>query len=179
MGSVTSLTTVNQALEAILTYVEGATGVKHTFGMDQDDSDMMAFRRSNHEDDLWILDVQYAPVDVSPESNLGCNPFALVMNTFSMRISMHINPVDSDTITQFDEACHSIFGQGYKATVDHVRGEPHCYTNLLTLENQKGRYYSVYVEVKFAWEHPNHGSNGKGILVWLRNGHIYRVDRSR
>jgi hypothetical protein len=171
-------TTVQQALDAIITYVEGATGVRYTVSFEQTDRDFASFRSRSHGGLLpWVLDIQYAPVEISPESRI--NPFALVMDSISLGITMHVDPITEDSLPQFDQTVREKFGPGYKASIEHIHGEPRRYLNLLTLEHQENKDYSIYVDVRFRWQHPGGGSNGKGILVWMRDGHIFRVDRRR
>ena len=136
-------TTVDQALAAITTYVEGTTGVRYTMSMDQTDKDFASFHQRKRGDSLsWDLHIQYGAVDVSAGDRNAPNPFALVMKTIALGVTLRVDPVTEENLAQFDEAVGERYGKGYKASIDHIHGNPYRYLDLLTLEDNEGTNHS-------------------------------------
>ena len=181
-------TTVQQAMDAVTTYIEGATNVSHALKgvlslSRHEYESSVQFPNTDHDrENYWDLEADYADIDIAGKDGGHINPFSLVINKMGIDLRMHVNP----DVMKTDEG--ELIGRdawltaGYAEIVD-IRKCPIDFVDNLVLKNvdshanrQSSHTNEVLVTVSYRWEHPGHGTNGKTVYFYLRRGHIFKVD---
>ena len=181
-------TTVQQAMDAVTTYIEGATNVSHALkgilSLNRHEYEKaVQFPYTDHDrENYWTLEADYADIDITGKDGGHMNPFSLVINKMGIDLRMHVNP----EVMKTDEGeliSREVWLEEGSAEIVDIRKCPIDFLNNLVLKNvdshanrQSIHTNEVLINVSYRWEHPGHGTNGKTVYFYLRQGHIFRVD---
>ena len=181
-------TTVKQAMDAVTTYIEGATNVNHSLkgilSMDRHEyEDSVQFHNTDaNRGNYWELVADYADIDITGKDGGRINPFSLVMTKMGINLRMHINP-ELLVTGEGDLISKDVWLTAESTQIVDIRKCPIDFVDNMVLEaadsnanRQIPRTGEVLVTVHYQWEHPGHGSNGSTVYFWIRQGHIFRVD---
>jgi len=181
-------TTVQQAMDAVTTYIEGATNVNHALkgilSLDRHEYEAsVRFPNTDiNRENYWDLVADYGDIDITGNDGGHINPFSLVMTKMNINLHVRVNPellvTDEGELISKD-----VWLTAGSAEVIDIRKCPIDFLDNMILENadshanrQSSHTNEVLVTVSYRWEHPGHGTNGSTVYFWLRKGHIFKVD---